>query len=143
MCFGVSFSLNVLITNKKSKTASVLQLKITNMLESKIEKYLKRECERRGWVCRKWVSPGNSAVPDRIILLQGGFVAFAECKAPGKDLSPLQREEHKQLNKLGQMVRKVDSLGGVDCFIEELEEVQKGFKNFIGLITKIQTDATN
>lgn len=54
------------------------------MLESKIEKRLKKEIELLGGKAMKFISPGEAGVPDRIVLLPEGHVIFVELKAPGK-----------------------------------------------------------
>ena len=60
------------------------------MLESEIEKYLckrvKAELKGRAF---KFVSPGFSGVPDRIVLAPTGRIWFVETKAPGKKLRKL------------------------------------------------------
>lgn len=56
------------------------------MREKQIEQQLVSAVRRMGGICPKWVSPGLDGVPDRIILLPGGHMAFAELKAPGKTL---------------------------------------------------------
>ena len=52
-------------------------------LEKEIERKLKTlvEGKLRGR-CLKWVCPGWSGVPDRILLLPGGRVYFVELKRP-------------------------------------------------------------
>lgn len=61
-------------------------------LEKDIETKLTLMVERHGGLCLKWVCPGWSGVPDRIILLPGAHVIFAEIKRPkGGKLSKLQR----------------------------------------------------
>lgn len=71
-------------------------------LEKDIEKKLRLMVERHGGLCLKWVCPGWSGVPDRIILLPGGHVIFAETKRPknGK-MSKLQDWWFRQLLNLG------------------------------------------
>ena len=86
------------------------------MRESSIESYLVRKVKEHGGLCYKFVSPGNPGVPDRIILLPGGRIAFAELKAPGKPLRPLQRRRKAQLEALGFRVYVIDNqeqIGGV------------------------------
>lgn len=71
-------------------------------LEKYIEKSLKDMVERHGGLCLKWVCPGWAGVPDRIILLPGGRVIFAETKRPkGGKVSRLQKWWHDKLTKLG------------------------------------------
>lgn len=73
-----------------------------NQLEKEIEKKLREAVERHGGHCLKWVCPGWSGVPDRIILLPGGRVIFCETKRPqGGRLSPLQKWWAKRLTALG------------------------------------------
>lgn len=71
-------------------------------LEKDIESKLRRMVEKHGGKCLKWVCPGWSGVPDRIILLPGAVVIFAETKRPkGGKLEPLQAWWQKQLQGLG------------------------------------------
>lgn len=79
------------------------------MREKQIEQTLVRAVRRRGGICPKWVSPGLDGVPDRIILLPGGRMAFAELKAPGKQPRPLQTARIGQLRRLGFPVYVIDS----------------------------------
>lgn len=60
-------------------------------LEKDIEKRLVREVKKLGGLCLKWVSPGNSGVPDRIVLMPGGKAIFVELKRPGGREGALQR----------------------------------------------------
>lgn len=71
-------------------------------LEKDIEQKLRREVERRGGRCLKWVCPGWSGVPDRIILLPGARIYFVETKRPkGGKLSALQLKWAQWLKGLG------------------------------------------
>ena len=71
-------------------------------LEKDIEKKLRQTVEKHGGKCLKWVCPGWSGVPDRIILLPGAVVIFAETKRPrGGSLEPLQKWWRQQLQGLG------------------------------------------
>ena len=45
------------------------------MREKEIEKRLVAEVKRNGGICPKFVSPGYSGMPDRIILLPKGKIA--------------------------------------------------------------------
>ena len=74
----------------------------TNKLEKEIEKKLINLVRKHGGLCLKWVCPGWSGVPDRIILLPGGRVVFAEVKRPkGGRLSELQKYWGERLKSLG------------------------------------------
>lgn len=100
------------------------------MRESKIEQYLRREVERRGGRCLKFVSPGRRGVPDRIVQwperlwdpVSAGLVRLArthyvETKRPGGRLSPHQRREHAWLHRHGFPVLVLDTITKVDNYI--------------------------
>ena len=71
-------------------------------LERDIERALVGMVKRRGGLCLKLVCPGFAGVPDRIILLPGARVIFAETKRPkGGRVAPLQEWWAKQLKRLG------------------------------------------
>lgn len=71
-------------------------------LEKEIERKLRRIVENLGGRCLKWVCPGWSGVPDRIILLPGGRIIFAELKRPsGSVVSDLQKYWRRVLEGLG------------------------------------------
>lgn len=71
-------------------------------LERDIEKALVAMIKRRGGLCLKWVCPGWSGVPDRIVLLPGARVLFVELKRPkGGKISRLQQWWRDQLVRLG------------------------------------------
>ena len=71
------------------------------MREKRIEQKLMMEVRRCGGMALKFVSPSYSGMPDRLILLPDGKVAFVEVKAPGKKPRPLQIKRHEMLRKLG------------------------------------------
>jgi hypothetical protein len=71
-------------------------------LEKDIEKKLRLKVEAQGGRCLKWVCPGWSGVPDRIILLPGARIYFVETKRPkGGTLSALQKKWRQWLTDLG------------------------------------------
>lgn len=88
------------------------------MLESKIERATTTAAKQAGGRSFKWTSPGNPGVPDRIVVLPGGRIVFAECKAPGKKPTPLQAKVHAQLRELGCDVRVVDSLEAANAIAD-------------------------
>jgi hypothetical protein len=90
------------------------------MEESRIEKRLKNEIEKIGGKALKFVSPGMSGVPDRIVLLPQGRIAFVELKASGKKLRPIQEYRAKELKSLGFRVECIDSIEKVMKFVEEV-----------------------
>ena len=92
------------------------------MLESKIEKKLKKEVEKIGGFSLKFTSPGTAGVPDRLVLLPKGRLYFVELKAPGKKLRPLQLKRKEQLEALGFKVYVIDSYKKIDEFTREMVE---------------------
>lgn len=71
-------------------------------MENAIEEKLRKRVKRYGGRCLKWVSPGEAGVPDRIVLLPGGRIAFVETKRPkGGVLSPLQKYWGRTLRGMG------------------------------------------
>lgn len=68
--------------------------------EARVENYLVRKAKARGWCAFKFVSPGHSGVPDRIVV-GDGRVAFVELKSPSGKLSELQKTMIEKLRSLG------------------------------------------
>lgn len=91
------------------------------MEESKIEKRLKDAIKRIGGMAFKFVSPGNTGVPDRLVLLPGGRIVFIELKASKGKLSELQKVRRKQIRDLGFRVECLNSIEKIDKFIEEVK----------------------
>ena len=92
------------------------------MLEKVIEERLRDGVKRLDGVAFKFVSPGNDGVPDRLVCLPGGRIAFIELKAPGKKPTPLQVRQMERLRGLGFMAFVIDSIEAVDEYIRFEEE---------------------
>ena len=88
------------------------------MREASVEARLRKMVERAGGKCLKFVSPGHTGVPDRIILMPGGRVYFAELKAPGEKERARQEYVQGRLRKLGFKV-----FSSVDTFERALNVV--------------------
>lgn len=102
--------------------------------EKKVERNHKDGVAAAGGWSLKWVSPGISGVPDDIDLhgvesmmhaaalhgyllttseaqtILAAAITFTECKAPGKQPTPLQARVHARLRALGFTVNVVDQL---------------------------------
>lgn len=91
------------------------------MTESSIEKRLCCEALKRGGRAYKFVSPGISGVPDRLVLMPGGRMAFVELKAPGERLRPLQMKRKRQIEALGFNVYVVDSTDKIGGVLDEIQ----------------------
>lgn len=86
------------------------------MREKAIEQKLVSEVKKRGGICPKWVCPSFDGMPDRIVLMPGGYIGFVEVKAPGKKPRPLQLSRHRLLCRLGfkvYVLDNVDQIGGI------------------------------
>lgn len=90
------------------------------MRESEIEKALTFEVKKRGGLALKFISPGMSGVPDRMIIMKGGKLAFIELKAPGKKLRPLQIKRKRQLEELGFLVYCIDNKIQIGDVLDEI-----------------------
>lgn len=93
------------------------------MREKETEQKLVKAVKASGGIAPKLVSPGFDGMPDRLILLPGGIIAFAELKAPGKKPRPLQVARHRLLRKLGFEVYVIDD---PEQITEMLETITKG-----------------
>lgn len=91
------------------------------MLERVIESRLRQEAKKRGGMALKFVSPGMNGVPDRIVLLPGGKMAFVELKAPGKVPRALQEKRIRQLRQLGFLVYVLDSTERIGGILDEIQ----------------------
>ncbi len=86
------------------------------MREKTTEQKLTLMVKAAGGIAPKFVSPGYDGMPDRIVLLPGGCMAFVEGKAPGKTPRPLQTARHELLQRLGFEVYVLDrpeQIGGI------------------------------
>jgi hypothetical protein len=63
------------------------------MNEKQVENKLTAAVKKAGGIAPKFVSPGFAGMPDRLILLPDGHIAFAELKAPGKLPTPAYRKQ--------------------------------------------------
>lgn len=90
------------------------------MREKSIEQKLTLMVKKRGGICPKFVSPGFDGVPDRIVLLPGGYIAFVEVKAPGEKSRPLQISRHKLFRRLGFKVYVLDDPTQIGGILDEI-----------------------
>ena len=91
------------------------------MRESTVEHRLVTETKKRGGIALKFVSPGIDGVPDRLVLLPHGKVAFVEVKAPGRTLRPLQVRRIGQLRELGYLAYCLDHPDQIGGILDEIQ----------------------
>lgn len=94
------------------------------MQESRIEKRLKKEIEKIGGKALKFISPGMSGIPDRLVLFKG-IAIFVELKAPGEKLRALQEYRAKELKALGFRVEMIDTVEKVGRFVLDLKSERR------------------
>ena len=95
------------------------------MREKNIEQKLVQATKAIGGIAPKFTSPGFDGMPDRLILLPGGKIAFAELKAPGKKPRPLQEARHNLLRRLGFKVYVIDGAEQIGSALDEIREESK------------------
>ncbi len=91
------------------------------MREKQIEQKLRLAVKKAGGIAPKFTSPGFDGVPDRIVLLPGGRMAFVEVKAPGEKPCPLQLARHKLLRSLGFQVYVLDDEQQIGGILDEIQ----------------------
>ena len=91
------------------------------MQEKYIEQKLVAAVKSMGGMAPKFVSPGIDGMPDRIVLLPMGKIAFVECKATGKKMRPLQNKRKKQLEALGFLVYCLDDVKQIGGILSEIQ----------------------
>ena len=96
------------------------------MIESQLEARLVQGVKALGGIAYKFVSPGNRGVPDRLVVLPGGRLLFAELKADGGRLSRLQAYQLESLRRLGAEVWTVWGENGVREFLDACRRYVKG-----------------
>ena len=93
---------------------------IVSASEKVLEAELRERCKALGWMCIKLTSQYQRGLPDRLILMPGGRVCFAEIKTTGKKPTALQRVTHERLRALGYRVEVVDTTESLDNLMLDL-----------------------
>lgn len=90
------------------------------MLEKEIEEKFRKCVKNAGGRAYKFVSPGNSGVPDRLAVLPGGAIGFVELKQKGKKPTKLQEKQIEKLRGLGCRVYVLDSVEDISRIIADI-----------------------
>ncbi|MFX1704575.1 VRR-NUC domain-containing protein [Chitinophaga sp. CC14] len=95
------------------------------MTNTESEKYLERKLtdkvkKLKGKAFKFWCI-SFTGMPDRMILLPGGRIRFAEIKSTGKPLKPRQKIVIPWLRSLGFIVTVIDTVEKLNEFLNELE----------------------
>lgn len=91
------------------------------MREKTVESKLVKAVKSMGGLAPKFTSPGLDGVPDRLVLLPGGKMAFIELKASDKNLRPLQVRRKRQLESLGFLVYCMDRPEQIGVILSEIQ----------------------
>ena len=93
---------------------------MSNVSEKSIERKLVEAVKNMGGIAPKFVSPGFDGMPDRIVLLPHGLMAFVEVKAPRKKPRPLQVSRHGLLQRLGFKVYVLDDMNQIGGILDDI-----------------------
>ena len=88
--------------------------------ESTVEKYLVRKVKLYGGMAIKLNPIGMIGLPDRLILMPGAKIMFAEVKRPGEKPRAIQIQIHNRLRNLGFRVEVVDNKEQIKEILEEM-----------------------
>ena len=116
---GAKNSLNK--TSHKRAREKLQLRKETGMKERDVEVLLREGVKQLGGKAYKWVSPGNSGVPDRIVILPGGIIHFVEIKQENGCMSNLQFVQQEKLRALGAVAVTLYGASAVRYYLERVE----------------------
>jgi hypothetical protein len=91
------------------------------MREKNIEQKLVQAVKAMGGIAPKFTSPGTDGMPDRLVLLPDGKLAFVEVKRSGQKPTPLQAARHGLLRRLGFRVYILDDVGQIGGILSEIQ----------------------
>jgi hypothetical protein len=105
---------------KARKTQDVVLYKggLTMALERNIERKLVRGVKAMGGIAYKWVSPGNTGVPDRIVIFPDGKIEFVELKTETNKPTPLQTAQMKRLQHMNCVVYVLRGEAAVNEYLD-------------------------
>ena len=89
--------------------------------EKYVEKKLCKAVRNVGGLALKLVSPGFDGIPDRLILIAYGRMAFVEVKAPGEKPRPLQVARINKLRNMGFKVFVLNDVKNIPAIIDSIK----------------------
>ena len=89
--------------------------------EKVIERKLVEAVKANGGMCIKLLCDNLLGLPDRLVLMPYGKIAFVELKTTGKKPRLIQAVIHKKLRALGFRVEVIDTIEGVNNFINSVK----------------------
>lgn len=91
------------------------------MREKYIEQRLVSEVKKHGGLCLKLASTGLDGIPDRMVLMSKGKIAFVELKAPKQKPRKLQLVRIKKLKEMGFSVYVLDNVEDIGGVIDDIQ----------------------
>lgn len=95
---------------------------MTNKIESEkaLEAKLRDRVKAAGGLALKVSSQHYTGLPDRMVLMPGGRITFAEMKTTGQKPTKVQQSRHEELRSLGFEVFVLDTTEGINKFMEHI-----------------------
>ena len=93
------------------------------MREKTLEALLVQTVKSIGGLAPKFISAGFDGMPDRIVLLPHGKMAFVEVKAHGKKPRPLQVRRKSQLKSPSFSVYCLDDATQIGEMVDEIQSI--------------------
>ena len=91
------------------------------MREKYVEQRLVSEVKKHGGLCLKLASTGLDGIPDRLVLMSKGKIAFVELKAPKQKPRKLQLVRIKKLKEMGFSIYVLDNVEDIGGVIDEIQ----------------------
>lgn len=91
------------------------------MLEKELEAKLRDAVKQQGGRAYKFTSPGNTGVPDRLVVFPDGQIGFIELKQTGKKPTKNQMLQMNRLAQLGCKVYLLDSCARIPYVLEDIQ----------------------
>ena len=91
------------------------------MISKYIEQKLVSEVKKHGGLCLKLASTGLDGIPDRLVLMSKGKIAFVELKAPKQKPRKLQLVRIKKLKEMGFSVYVLDDVKDIGGVIDDIQ----------------------
>ena len=96
--------------------------------EKQVEKRFNDRVKAHGGITRKWSSPANRGVPDRLAFFPNGEAWAVEIKKPDGELSPLQRRELRILGEMKFNTAVIYGYNDIDVWLEETVKYRGGIR---------------
>ena len=96
-------------------------MKVINS-EKVIERKLVEAVKANGGMCIKILCDNLLGLPDRMVLMPHGKIAFVELKTTGRKPRRIQVFMHKKLRALGFRVDVIDTTEGINNFIKNIQQ---------------------